>query len=369
LPKHDIDVVQYWINHEQAQKSWAKEFKIQYNEKNWFLEILEAQILEESPDVVYNSTLTVIPYDLIKRVKRKLNKKVFWICYYGVPRKGEFINFEEYDLYLTGFDVFEEQLKQANEPFVFFAHYYDDLAKINEIEFNERKIPFSFFGTLIYKSHTNLGNYRRRIVEALLEQGQLECWSDLPSKNYNKDAYKVCRARLLFELYNFFNCLPLKLHHLKNLPFIKGAKNWNVSPQPEHFINPRLRKVIHCPKFGFGLYKFLQDSKITLNIHGQVYPSVGPPVFSAGNIRLFEATGSKCCLLTDYIPGIERYFEPDQEIITFCNKEEAIEKSNYLINNPKVAQSIAEKGHARTLHHHSSSVRAGQFAEILKKYA
>ena len=70
LPKHGIDVVQFWINHEQAQKSWAEEFKIQYNEKNWFLEILEAQILEESPDIVYNTTLTVIPYDFIKRIKQ-----------------------------------------------------------------------------------------------------------------------------------------------------------------------------------------------------------------------------------------------------------------------------------------------------------
>ena len=96
------------------------------------MEILEAQILMEDPDVIYNTTLTVIPYEFIRRVKQKLNKKVFWICYYGVPRKGRFKNFEEYDLYLTGFDVFEEQLKQANENFVFFAHYYDDLTKINE---------------------------------------------------------------------------------------------------------------------------------------------------------------------------------------------------------------------------------------------
>ena len=369
LPKQGVEVVQFWINHEQAQKSWAKEFKIKYNEKSWFLEILEAQILKESPDVVYNTTLTVIPYSFIKRVKQKLNRKVFWICYYGVPRKGEFRNFEEYDFYLTGFDLFEEQLRQAKEPFAFFAHYYDDQAKINEIQFNDRKIPFSFLGTLIYKSHTDLGNYRRRIVEALLEQGHLQCWSDLPSENYTKDAYKVFRARLLFELYNFINCLPHKLHLFKNLPFIKGAKNWNVSPKPEHFINPRLKKVVNPPRFGFGLYEFLQDSKITLNIHAQVYPSVGPPVFTAGNIRLFEATGSKCCLLTDYISGIERYFEPEQEIVTFSSKEEAIEKSNFLLNNPKVARSIAEKGHEKTLYHHSSTVRAGQFVEILKQYA
>ena len=57
------------------QKSWAKEFKIQYNKKNWFLEILEAQIIQENPDVIYNTTLTTIPYSFIESVKQKLKKK------------------------------------------------------------------------------------------------------------------------------------------------------------------------------------------------------------------------------------------------------------------------------------------------------
>ena len=260
-----------------------------------------------------------------------------------MPRKDEFKNFQEYDLYLTGFDAFEEQLRQAGKTFAFFAHYYDDQVKVNKIPFNNRKISVSFLGTLIYKSHTDLANYRRRIVEALLDEGHLECWSDLPSNNYKKRAYKVSRTRMLLELYKFINCLPLSLHHLKNLPFIKKAKQWEVFPKPEHFINPRFRKIIKPPKFGFALYEALQNSKITLNVHGQVYPSVGPPIFTAGNIRLFEATGSKCCLLTDYIPGIERYFAVDDEIVTFGCKEEAIEKSNFLSANPKVAESIAEK--------------------------
>ena len=56
LEEHGIAHVQFWINHEQAQKSWADEHNVKYGEKSWYLDILEAQILHEKPDVIYNTT-------------------------------------------------------------------------------------------------------------------------------------------------------------------------------------------------------------------------------------------------------------------------------------------------------------------------
>ena len=76
FPQGGIEIIQFWINHEKAQKSWAEEFKIIYNSKNWFLEIFEAQILTEKPDVIYNTTLTVIPYSFIEYVKKKIKSKI-----------------------------------------------------------------------------------------------------------------------------------------------------------------------------------------------------------------------------------------------------------------------------------------------------
>ena len=52
-------------------------------------------VLRRYPDVIYNTTLTVIPYEFIERIKQKVKKKVFWISYYGVRRFGEFIKFKE----------------------------------------------------------------------------------------------------------------------------------------------------------------------------------------------------------------------------------------------------------------------------------
>lgn len=365
FPMEGVEIVQYWINHEQAQKSWAKEFKIKYNPENWYLEILEAQILREDPEVIYNTTLTVIPYSFIKSIKKRIHKKIFWICYYGVPRKGEFKIFDQYDLYLTGFDEFESQLKETSQIYEFFPHYFDDFSVQNKIKFHDRSIAFSFLGSLIYKSHTDLGNYRRLIVEQLLDQGKLECWSDITSEN----PYKVIRGKILYDLHNFFNSLPVGMHLLTHLPPFRKVKDWEVIPNPNHFVNPRFKKKIYNSRYGHALYRVLGNSKITLNVHGQVYGRVGPPVFTVGNIRMFEATGSRCCLLTDHIVGIDRYFEPDKEVVTFKNQNEAKEKSEFLIQNPDYAESIAERGYQRAKVNHSSTVRAKEFLEILKNYA
>ena len=125
-PKQGVEVVQYWINHEQGQKSWAQEFKLQFNNQDWFFEILKAQILHEKPDVIYNSTLTVMPYKFIEEIKSKLTKKILWISYYGVPRRGEFLSFDQYDFYLTGFRELEFELNNENQISFFFPHYFDN---------------------------------------------------------------------------------------------------------------------------------------------------------------------------------------------------------------------------------------------------
>ena len=89
------------------------------------LEILEAQILRENPDVIYNTTLTVIPYNLIRRINQKL-KRGLWISYYGVRRFGEFLRFKEYDLFLTGFRELEKEFKVENQKYEFLPQYFDD---------------------------------------------------------------------------------------------------------------------------------------------------------------------------------------------------------------------------------------------------
>ena len=50
------------------------------------------------------------------------------------------------------------------------------------------------------------------------------------------------------------------------------------------------------------------------------------------------------------------------------SKEEALEKFNYLINNPKEIEKIAKSGQLRTLEEHTYEIRIKELIEILTKY-
>ena len=369
FPQEGIEIIQYWINHEKAQKSWAEEFKIKYNPKNWFLEILEAQIFKEVPDVVYNTTLNIIPYEFIQRIKQKAKKKIFWMSYYGVKRIGEFVQFKEYDLFVTGFRELEKELKTENQKYEFFPHYFDDQLCKSTFNSNRSK-SLSFAGSLTLNLHDgNIFLYRRQVVEALMDRCNLETFSELNHNNNNpKEAIRQRICKIRYEIHQLLNSLPKPFRFLNLLRGLKEIPDWEVEVKADHFFNPRLMEDILPSCFGSQLYKLLNDSKITLNVHGHVNANYGKAKFAAGNIRLFEATGAGCCLLTDHLSHLEEFFIADEEIVTFRNKFEALEKAKYLMDNPKIAESIAKKGFNKAWKSHSSEIRANQFTKILKKY-
>ena len=368
FPMEGVEIVQYWINHEQAQKSWAKEFKIKYNPENWYLEILEAQILREDPEVIYNTTLTVIPYQFIERINQKFKKRPFWISYYGVRRFGEFLKFKEYDLFITGFRELEKELRVENQKYKFFPQYFDD--QLCDSSFNpDRSKILTFAGSLTYKLNDDYGfSYRRRLVETLMDACNLEAYSELNNDNNNpKEAIRQRICKIRYEIHELLNSLPQPLRFLNHLPGLKEVPDWEVEVKADYFFNPRLMKSVHPPCYGAQLYNLLSDSKITLNVHGHVNANYGQAKFAAGNIRLFEATGSGCCLLTDRLPFLDEFFIPDEEVITYRNKFEAVEKAKYLLDNPSLAESIARKGHAKAWAHHTSKIRAKEFCKILEQ--
>jgi spore maturation protein CgeB len=163
------------------------------------------------------------------------------------------------------------------------------------------------------------------------------------------------------------NAFPFPINITKHLPLISKVKDWEVRPTPEFFFNPRLTKKVQPAKYGRALYNILKNSQISINIHGQVDANYGQAKFAAGNIRLFEATGCGACLLTDQLPHLEEFFEPDKEIVTFANRQEAIEKTRFLMDSPLERESIARAGHARAWKDYGSKTRAKQFCEILNE--
>lgn len=107
------------------------------------------------------------------------------------------------------------------------------------------------------------------------------------------------------------------------------------------------------------------DTKIGLNLSFNVNdPLMGTQMKQ----RIFEITAGGSMLLTQAHQGIERFFEIDKEIVTFGSKRELIEKTNFLIKNPKILETIAFNGNRRFLNEHESSIRLQRvIEEIIKR--
>jgi spore maturation protein CgeB len=87
----------------------------------------------------------------------------------------------------------------------------------------------------------------------------------------------------------------------------------------------------------------------------------------AGNIRMFEATGVGTLLVTETASNLSQIFEPDQEVVTYRSKEEAVEKIRYCLAHENERRSIASAGQRRTLRDHNSRVRAQEVLRIFEE--
>ena len=151
----------------------------------------------------------------------------------------------------------------------------------------------------------------------------------------------------------------LKLNSLIDNTPLKNYKQYSKYPISNY--SSTLRNSSHPPVFGLEMYKLLSKANITFNIH------IDESGKCAGNIRMFEATGLGSCLITDHKDNIKSIFDPDNEIITYKNVDECIEKIKWLQEHPLKRAEIAAKGQSRTLREHSTIIRAKYIDEIISK--
>jgi spore maturation protein CgeB len=142
--------------------------------------------------------------------------------------------------------------------------------------------------------------------------------------------------------------------------FLGDKKNHtnNIS----HLIPNNIRKFSSAALYGKEMYTLYQQNLVVLNMHAGVAGEY------AANIRLFEATGSGACLLTDNKKDLHELFEVDKEVIVFNSTEEAIDKLRWLISNPQEAAKIGHAGYIKTSNKHLISNRVMEYNNIINKY-
>ena len=111
-------------------------------------------------------------------------------------------------------------------------------------------------------------------------------------------------------------------------------------------------------RWGNEAYAVLNSSAVTVNEHGSVDPHLRlGGVRTAGNMRLFEATGCGALLVTDDVPRIDDFFDVGREILTFGDLGELNECVQWALDNPDEAARMASRAQARTLRDHTYTAR------------
>ncbi len=100
----------------------------------------------------------------------------------------------------------------------------------------------------------------------------------------------------------------------------------------------------------------LRQSKLTVNI------LTGSDKFQpdAVNVRTFEATGAKVCLLIKDSKLLHRYFQPQKEVITFVSPRDLRQKVIYYLSHTRERNTIARAGYERTKKSHTFEIRLQQ---------
>ncbi len=119
----------------------------------------------------------------------------------------------------------------------------------------------------------------------------------------------------------------------------------------EQYISELKNRNIPIHLFGVGWGRLVSfeemidiygSSKINLNF-SKVYDS-----FQIKG-RIFQVCNAGGFLLTEYVPGIESYFEIDKEIVCFKNADEMIDKITYYLNHDEERRAIAQAGWKRAI--------------------
>lgn len=308
---------EFYIDNPHLQHQWAKEHQVHIGE-HWQRAIVEAQIALFEPEVIYEDDQVVFNPAFRAEMKSKypfIKTIVAWDGFTG----SSMDSFEHCDIILTCVQSILEK-HAALKRNVILIPFGFDVQKIESRHQSQRTNQILFIGNL-YPFHQK----RLEILYALAKRYDVSFYIG----NFDRSISWIKIVNLLrqFPLRN----IPKALYLYKNN---KGAI------------------------YGKAMLDLYFRSTIALNVHGDQNQEVG-------NMRLIEAAGCGACVVTDYFPNVQDYFEQDSEIVCFRNKEEALKKVDHLIKNKDNAESIGSKAQQKVIQRYSFAHRVDFFLRVI----
>lgn len=310
-----IDVI---MNAEILQKQWAKEHGVRYFngwfknipklrrifKSNWETKILESQIMEFKPDVLYCQSLATPDVHFLQRIKKEAGIKLI-VGQVACPTIFDKKKLAAFDLILTSFPHYVQRFRDMGLASEYFRIGFE-ATLLQELTKTEQTHGAVFIG--------GISRHHAAILETF----------EYLAKNTTVDFWG---------------------YGAKHLP-------------PDSAMKARH----HGEAWGLEMYNILYNSKISINRHIDAAENY------ANNMRLYESTGGGTMLITDAKDNLGELFEIGKEVETYRTKEELLEKINYYLAHEDERKKIAEAGQRRTLKDHTYEVRMKELIAILEKY-
>lgn len=122
------------------------------------------------------------------------------------------------------------------------------------------------------------------------------------------------------------------------------------------------------PVAGEEIPRIMRDSVISLNFGDSETVLDGVRLSRSRQIkaRIFEVPGCGGFLLTQPADGLDRYFTPEEEVVTFGDLEELARRIRHYMAHPEERDQIARAGHIRTRAEHTYEIRFAQLLDAAK---
>ena len=335
-------------NAEPAQKSWATEYGVSFDERSWLFDITARQVEAFRPDVLIVADYTTVTAPFLRHLRDVCPSIRLVLGWCGAPYHDASV-FGECDAVLSCVPEMVARFRESGHRSHHVNHAFD--ARVLE-KIDAAATPtadFVFLGSIIKSDQFHLE--REQVLTKLVEETGLQIWSEVGSRNPSQQQQRRQTARV------------------SALPFVGGAArraarflfgDAATSSLPST-VDPRIARRARPPLFGLEMFQQLHDSRVALNTHIDISP------VSASNMRLFEATGVGTCLLTDWKANLSELFEPDAEVVTYRDADECVEKVRYLLEHEAVRRRIADAGQRRTLRDHNFDARAAQIDAVIRE--
>ncbi len=301
------------------QEKWVNE----YGDSSSSEDILIQQIQYYKPDILYIGNASLVDSTFIKKIK-KFNFVKLILCFHCAPFTPSIIkNLKDVDAIVTCTKGYQQLISQKlNKNILLMQHAFDSDQQLSSNE-EIRDIDISFVGSLFLNQ--GLHSNRVEMIYELMKKFKNNYIAiNFSNKFFLYFVTLIFRSIFKFDLFK-------KITFFYKLIYI-------------YYFSKK-------PIFGKKMLKILNRTKILVNTHIE-------DTEYAGNMRLFEGTGSGCLLITDVKKDIDKLFKPNEEIELFSDKLDLIKKCTYYLKNQDKLNNISKAGLKKTLNFHCYKHRA-----------